>query len=171
MFQIAPEIPDDLYEVENLYDLTFAPGRTALSSYRLRTGVASLVELSLVARDKYGSVSGAIRYWPVWVGDAAVLLLGPVAVHPTRQGEGLGNMLIAQSLTRARKLGWSRVILVGDEPYYHRFGFRRTIAENLRFPQPTNPERVLGCALVEGAFDEVSGVVENWLTKNEPPNY
>ncbi|MEE9453742.1 MAG: N-acetyltransferase [Paracoccaceae bacterium] len=171
MFQIAPEIPDDLYEVENLYDLTFAPGRTALSSYRLRAGMASLVELSLVARDEYGSVSGAIRYWPVRVGDAAVLLLGPVAVHPTRQGEGLGNMLIAQSLARARELGWSRVILVGDEPYYHRFGFRCTMAENLRFPPPTNPERVLGCALVEGAFDEVSGAVESWLTKDEPLNY
>ena len=75
-------------------DLAFAPGRAALSSYRLRDGVEPVAELCLVARDEYDALAGAIRYWPVRVGAAghAALLLGPVAVHPTRQGEGLGAL-------------------------------------------------------------------------------
>lgn len=161
MFRITPEIPDDLDEVEYLYDLAFAPGRTALSSYRLRDGVEPIAELSLVARDKYDILAGAIRFWPVLIGQEGhtALLLGPVAVHPTRQGEGVGNLLISDSLERARNCGWSRVILVGDEPYYRRYGFARELAENLRFPPPTNPDRLLAKALVEGAFDDVSGMI------------
>lgn len=122
MFRLYRESPDDQFEVEYLYDLAFAPGRTALSSYRLRDGVDPVAGLSLVARDEYDVLAGAIRYWPVRVGvrgDAA-LLLGPVAVHPTRQGEGLGALLIMESLQKAGETDWTRVILVGDEPYYSR---------------------------------------------------
>lgn len=160
MFALAEEAPEDGPEVEALFDLAFAPGREALSSYRLRDGVPPVARLCLVARDPaYGVVAGAIRYWPVVVGEAAspALLLGPVAVHPTYQGEGLGGLLIEESLERARGEGWSRVILVGDESYYRRFGFTR--AERLRFPPPTNPDRLLHRALVPGAFDGVEGEV------------
>jgi predicted N-acetyltransferase YhbS len=68
MFRILRETPDDSAEVEYLYDLAFAPGRTALSSYRLRDRVEPVPELSLVARDEYDALAGAIRYWPVRVG-------------------------------------------------------------------------------------------------------
>ena len=164
MFRITPEIPDDLDEVEYLYDLAFAPGRSALSSYRLRDGVDPIAELSLVARDKYDILAAAIRFWPVRIGQAghSALLLGPVAVHPTRQGEGLGNLLISESLERAVALGWSRVILIGDEPYYRRYGFHRKSAENMQFPPPTNPERLLAKALIDGAFEGVSGLIRKW---------
>ena len=164
MFRITPEIPDDLDEVEYLYDLAFAPGRSALSSYRLRDGVDRIAELSLVARDKYNILAGAIRFWPVRIGQAghSALLLGPIAVHPTRQGEGLGNLLISESLERAVDIGWSRVILIGDEPYYRRYGFRRELTENMQFPPPTNPERLLAKALTDGAFDGVSGLIRKW---------
>ena len=163
MFRIAPEIPDDLTEVEYLYDLAFAPGRSALSSYRLREGVDRIDELSLVARDQYDIVAGAIRFWPVLIGEgAAALLLGPIAVHPTRQGEGLGNLLISESIARAVASGWTRVILIGDESYYRRFGFNRRTAKGLSFPPPTNPDRLLAKALVEGAFDGVSGIIRKW---------
>ncbi|MHA1128533.1 MAG: GNAT family N-acetyltransferase [Alphaproteobacteria bacterium] len=163
MFKIAPETLEDLYEVEVLYDLAFAPGRNALSSYRLRDGVAQVDNLSLVARDDYGSVAGAIRYWPVSIGAQghAALLLGPIAVHPTRQGEGIGNLLIRESLERA-KADWSRVLLIGDLPYYSRFGFHRTLAQNLEFPPPTNPERLLAQELHKGAFEGVSGQIRKW---------
>lgn len=165
MFQLTPETEEDVYEVEYLYDLAFAPGREALSSYRLREGVASVAELCLVARDEYGVLAGAIRYWPVVIGarrDTA-LLLGPVAVHPTYQGEGLGGLLVRDSLARATKLGWARVVLVGDAPYYGKFGFQRM--DGLTFPPPTNPERLLGRALVDGAFDEVRGAIGSVLAK------
>jgi predicted N-acetyltransferase YhbS len=164
MFRILRETPADSAEVELLFDLAFAPGRTALSSYRLRDGVDPVAELSLLARDDYDALAGAIRYWPVRVGRArtAALLLGPVAVHPTRQGEGLGALLIAESLGRAAELGWTRVILVGDEPYYRRFGFTRAAAAKLDYPPPTNPDRLLARALAPGALDDVEGLVTRW---------
>jgi predicted N-acetyltransferase YhbS len=155
------ETKDDWWEVEALYDLCFAPGREALSSYRLRDGVDPVADLCLVARDEGGIIGGAIRYWPVQVGGARVLLLGPVAVHPTRQGEGLGGVLIRQSLDKAQALGWERALLVGDEPYYKRFGFMRI--DGLVMPPPTNPERVLARELVAGAWDGVRGEVEKLI--------
>lgn len=157
MLTLTEETPDDWWEVEALYDLCFAPGRTALSSYRLREDVPPVPGLSVIARDAGGILGGAIRYWPVLVGGHQALLLGPVAVHPTRQGEGLGAMLIQDSLDRARRLGWERVMLVGDAPYYRRFGFLPLT--DVRMPPPTNPDRVLGQDLQPGAWAGVSGDV------------
>jgi predicted N-acetyltransferase YhbS len=160
---LRAERSQDTPEVEALYDLAFGPGRTALSSYRLREGVAPVAPLCLVARDD-GVLAGAIRYWPIAIGEAAVpaLLLGPVAVHPTRQSEGIGAVLIAETLDLARGLGWTRVVLVGDEPYYRRFGFTRDAARRLRFPPPVNPDRLLAQALVAGSLDGVDGMVGRW---------
>ncbi len=157
MFQLTPETNEDWWEVEALYDLVFAPGREALSSYRLRNGVSPLQDLCLVARDGEGILAGAIRFWPVKIGSVKALLLGPVAVHPTYQGEGLGGYLILDSLDRARDLGWERVLLVGDAPYYGRFGFERLI--DVAMPPPTNPKRILGVALTDGSWSGVTGEV------------
>ena len=156
MYELTREDPEDRWEVEALYDLCFAPGREALSSYRLRDGVPPVRDLCLVARDDLGIIGGAIRFWPVRVGIAEALLLGPVAVHPTRQGEGLGGALIREGLHRAENDNWPRVILVGDAPYYERFGFRKLT--EVEMPPPTNPDRVLGY----GAWDGVTGRVTPW---------
>lgn len=161
MYVLAQETADDLWEVEALYDLCFAPGREALSSYRLRDGVPPVAALCAVARDPGGVLGGAIRYWPVRIGADPALLLGPVAVHPTRQGEGLGRQLIDWTLSRATP-EWERVMLVGDEPYYRRFGFARL--DNVRMPPPTNPARVLGRDLRAGAWRNVAGDVERAQT-------
>lgn len=162
--QLFQETPADWWEVEALYDLCFAPGREALSSYRLRDGVAPVAELCLFLRGDEG-VAAAIRFWPVRVGGADVLLLGPIAVHPTHQGEGLGGWLMRESLSRATALGWQRVLLVGDAPYYSRFGFERL--DNVIMPPPTNPARVLGQALVKGAWDGITGQVEKFVQMSE----
>lgn len=154
--QLYNETPSDWWEVEALYDLCFAPGREALSSYRLRDNVPPVAALSLLLRDDAG-VAAAIRYWPVLVDKKPVLLLGPIAVHPTHQGEGLGGWLIRESLSRASDLGWERVLLVGDEPYYSRFGFARIDGVNM--PPPTNPARILALELERGAWDGVRGDV------------
>lgn len=157
MYQIQQEQAEDWWEVEALYDLSFAPGRDALSSYRLRKNVPPVAELCLVARDSLGILGGAIRFWPVEVGDNSdlALLLGPIAVHPTRQGEGLGGQLMRSALDLAVQQGWTRVILVGDEPYYARFGFKK--GEFLKYPPPTNPDRVLYLELSENAFNGIEG--------------
>ncbi|WP_424984954.1 GNAT family N-acetyltransferase [Microbulbifer sp. S227A] len=160
MIELKPETGQDWWEVEALYDLCFAPGREALSSYRLRDDIPPVAGLSLVARDEAGILAGAIRYWPVRVGGAAVLLLGPVAVHPTHQGEGLGGVLIRDSLAAASANGWDRVMLVGDYPYYSRFGFE--LLSDVIMPPPTNPDRVLGQAIRDGAWDGVRGEVTRW---------
>ncbi len=157
MIHLSSETAQDRDEVEWLYDLCFAPGREALSSYRLREGGPPVAELGRVARDADGILAGAVRFWPVRVGEVLALLLGPIAVHPTRQGEGLGGLLITDSLDAARLAGWQRVLLVGDAPYYGRFGFER-LAGGL-MPPPTNPVRVLGMALVAGAWDGIAGEV------------
>ncbi len=155
-----PELASDWWEVEALFDLCFAPGRTALSSYRLREDVPPVAGLSTVARDGQGILAGAIRYWPVRIGAARSLLLGPVAVHPTHQGEGLGALLIQGTLQKAAETGWQRVMLVGDAPYYSRFGFERL--DDVHMPPPTNPERVLGRALTDDAWLGISGDVTRW---------
>ena len=150
MYRLKEETEDDWWEVEALYDLCFAPGRTALSSYRLRDGVPTVAPLCLTLRDDEGALAAVI-------GEEDVLLLGPVAVHPTHQGEGLGALLINESLAEARRLGWERVMLVGDAPYYARFGFRKL--DGVEMPPPTNPDRILGLALKADAWKGVTGMV------------
>ncbi len=156
--ELRVEEAEDWWEVEALFDLCFAPGREALSSYRLRDGVDPVRALCLVLRDDDGTLAAAIRFWPVRVGEQPVLLLGPIAVHPTHQGEGLGAMVMGEAMARAGALGWERILLVGDAPYYGRFGFERL--DDVVMPPPTNPDRVLGFALVAGAWDGVAGRVE-----------
>ncbi|MCV2877390.1 N-acetyltransferase [Sedimentimonas flavescens] len=163
MYQLAVESDADWWEVEALYDLCFAPGRTALSSYRLRDGVEKVHALCLTLRED-GVLAAVIRYWPVRVGGKRVLLLGPVAVHPTRQGEGLGGLLMHESLSKAHEQGWERVLLVGDAPYYQRFGFEKI--DGVIMPPPTNPDRVLALELEPGAWQGVRGHVRKWVEKS-----
>lgn len=173
--ELEIEKAGDTAEVEALFDLCFGLSRGMLSSYRLREGVAAVGELCFVLREG-GAVIGAIRYWPVRVGDAGdgandgvgdgvgdagakALLLGPVAVHPTHQGEGLGAWLIRHSLSAARAEGWARVILIGDESYYGRYGFTR---HDLQFPPPTDSARILTLALEQDAWEGVGGLVVSY---------
>ncbi|WP_068113817.1 GNAT family N-acetyltransferase [Tropicimonas marinistellae] len=161
---LEQENAEDWWEVEALFDLCFAPGREALSSYRLREGVEPVARLCLVARDE-GIVSGAIRAWPVRVSGHAVALIGPVAVHPTHQGEGLGGMMIREVVKRASSIGWNRLMLVGDAPYYGRFGFRQL--DGVEMPPPTNPARVLGI----GDWTSVRGRVVRAAGASAPPTH
>jgi predicted N-acetyltransferase YhbS len=161
LVEIRQELAEDWWEVEALYDLCFAPGREALSSYRLRDGVDPVGDLCLVAQDEDGTVGAAVRFWPVRVGGAPALLLGPLATHPTRQGEGLAAVLIREGLQRARLEGWKRVLLIGDAPYYGKFGFQSL--SDVVMPPPTNPDRVLGLSLKAGAWDGVLGEVTKFL--------
>lgn len=140
--ELCDETIDDWWGVETLYDTTFAPGRKALSSYRLRDDVPPIPAFCRVVRDGDGTIGGAIRCWPIRIENHDALLLGPVAVHPTRQGEGLGSLMIRDVLGRAASAGWPRILLIGDAPYYDRFGFKQLTG--VVMPPPTNPDRVLG---------------------------
>jgi len=123
MLRIRPERPADRPAIEALFDRTFGPDRHAKVSYRYRTGLPPVRALCFVARLD-GRLVGAVRFWPVRLDRRPALLLGPLAIDPVLHGRGIGRTLVRLALTRARALGWDLVFLVGDPPYYRRFGFR-----------------------------------------------
>lgn len=160
---ILPDEPceSDHAQVEHLLDLSFGSNRHAKTSYRLREGNRPIPGLSLVVRDPGVGLSGTISFWPLRIGEAGkpALLLGPLAVHPDRQNLGIGLLLMREGLRRARALGHRLVLLVGDEPYYARAGFRRLPGGLLALPGPVDPARFLYLELVPGALDGVAGLV------------
>lgn len=165
---ITPELPRHAAAIESLLDTAFGPDRLSKTAYRLRDGVAPIPELCLVAtgHDDLGNevLKGTIRYWPVSIGEGKVpaLLLGPIAVDPALQGSGLGSRLIRMTLSKAAAAGHRIVLLVGDAPYYQRFGFSRELTRALDFPGPVDLNRFLGLELAPGALDGVSGMVGRW---------
>ena len=113
-----------------------------------------------MVRDSGVGISGSISFWPIRIGAAQseALLLGPLAVHPDRQRLGLGLALMKEGLRRAAALGHRLVLLVGDEPYYARVGFKRLPYGLVSLPGPVNPDRFLYLELVPGALSGVSGM-------------
>jgi len=161
---ILPEQAEDDTAIEKLYERTFGPGRFARSAYRLRESVPHRRELSFTAR--IGTLLvGSVRMTPVHIGSAAALLLGPLTVEPPFRAHGIGAALIEASLAAAKKAGARLVLLVGDEPYYGKLGFKKVERGRVRLPGPVDPERVLIAELVEGAFENIAGAVRpDWST-------
>lgn len=144
MFAIHPERPGEAAAIESLLDDAFGPGRQAKTAYRFREDVPPVSGLCFTAVEPDGCLVGTVRHWPVHVdpGPAAALLLGPIAVHPRRRGAGIGVELMRTSLTHAQRQGWELVVLVGDEPYYGRFGFHPAARLGLEMADE-DPRRVL----------------------------
>jgi predicted N-acetyltransferase YhbS len=160
MWEIRAERASDDASVERLIDAGFGPGRFAKTAYRLREGVAPDGRLSFVAENpKTHELLGAVRFWPVIVGDRPALLLGPLAVDPALRGRGIGIALMQRGIEEARALGYESVVLVGDEPYYAKVGFKILKSRQIRFPGPVDGKRLLGLALKEGALETLSGEV------------
>jgi predicted N-acetyltransferase YhbS len=155
---ILPETKDDAEAIERLHERTFGPGRYAKTAYRLREQVTHRLDLSFTAR--IGTLLvGSVRLSPVRIGESKALLLGPLTVEPAFRERGVGQALIARALKDAAAKGGQLVILVGDEPYYGKSGFRRVPRDRVIMPGPVDPERLLIAELVPGAFDGVSGRV------------
>jgi len=152
---------NDHDQVEHLLDIAFGSGRHAKTSYRLRAGNHAVPGLSLVTRDPGVGLSGTISFWPLAIGAAQspALLLGPLAVHPDRQGLGIGLSLMREGLARAKARGHGLVLLVGDEPYYAKVGFRKLPEGLLSLPGPVDPARFLYLELNQDALTDVSGMV------------
>jgi len=160
-FCIESTNPADHEAIEHLLDLSFGIDRRTKTSYRLREGNRAIEGLSLVVRDEAVGIAGAISFWPVCIGaeGTKALLLGPLAVHPERQNLGIGLELMRAGLARARAMGHRLVILVGDEPYYARVGFRKMPRDRLIMPGPCNPDRLLYLELEPGALAHARGLV------------
>ena len=165
MIEIEKESQKDEEAVETLLDIAFSPSRIHLSSYSLRQGVKKIDSLCFIAKNAVGEVMGVIRQWPVLIGDDydhISLLIGPIAVHPTVQGEGLGSFLINLSLKKSREEGWTMALLIGDYEYYKSFGFRQQLEQQIIFPPPTDPKRVLLLELQKDSFKGLGGHVRGY---------
>ena len=161
MIQFKHETENDEQEVEDLLDLVFSPTRKNLSSYSLRKNVPKISTLSFVAKNNKGSIVGIIRNWPIFIESRKnlSLLIGPIAVHPTLQGGGLGAYLINYSIKESRKYGWERAVLIGDIQYYKSFGFFQQNNNKIDFPSPTDPQRILLLEIKNNSFDRIKGKV------------
>jgi predicted N-acetyltransferase YhbS len=143
---------------ERLLDAAFGPARFTKTCERLREGRLAAEGLAFTARAG-GRLVGTIRLWDIIAGGAPALLLGPLAVDPTHEGKGIGSLLMRHALAEAARLGHKAVILVGDAPYYARFGFGRALTGNLLLPGPVNLDRFLGLELAPGALAKAHGLV------------
>ena len=161
MFPIVPERPADAAQIETLLDLTFGSERTRKTVYRLRESIPHIKPLAFVVRDADDRLLGSIRYWPVMIGAAVspAIMLGPVAVHPDYQGQGIGRALIRHSLYAATRQGHRLCVLVGDKPYYEPFGFINAADRGLEMPGWVERERFQVMELAAGALEGVSGMV------------
>jgi predicted N-acetyltransferase YhbS len=155
---ILPETEGDATAIARLHERTFGPGRYAKSAYRLREQVPHDLALSFTAR--IGTLLvGSVRLSPIWIGDGKALLLGPLTVEPPFRERGVGQALIKHALAEARAQGHRLVLLVGDEFYYGKSGFKRIPPGRVVMPGPVDPARLLIAELTEGAFDGVAGPV------------
>jgi predicted N-acetyltransferase YhbS len=155
---IQLEAPDDAVAVERLHERTFGPGRYAKTAYRLREQVDHIRELSFTAR--IGTLLiGSVWLSPIRIGEAKALLLGPVTVEPAFRDRGVGQALIERALQEAKDKGHRLVVLVGDESYYEKCGFKRIPRGRAIMPGPVDPARLLLAELAEGAFDGISGPI------------
>jgi len=156
---ILPETEDDAAAIERLHQRAFGPGRFAKSAYRLREKASHRLELSFTAR--VGTLLvGSVRLSPICVGKTNALLLGPLTVEPAFRDRGIGFALIERALAEAKARGHSLVVLVGDEAYYGKSGFKSIPKGRAIMPGPVDPVRLLVCELSEGTFEGVSGPIQ-----------
>jgi len=158
-FEIRVETAADAAALSQLSAQAFGPGRFARSAYRVREGVPPIPALCLTGW-LGGRVVGGIRFTAIRIGDAqSGLLLGPLVVDPEVKGKGYGKALVGEGLERARGQGFGLVLLVGDMPYYGRFGFVPVTPGQIVLPGPVDPARLLAAELSTGALASAAGRV------------
>ncbi|HEX9209207.1 MAG TPA: N-acetyltransferase [Bradyrhizobium sp.] len=157
-FAIRAERAADVAAREALLDASFGENRHGRTCQRLRDGRAPAAGLALsVVRE--GTLVGTVRLWHVSAGGRPALVLGPLAVDPACRELGIGATLMQQALAAARARGHVAVILLGDAPYYARFGFSAAKTGELSLPGPFERDRLLALEFTAGALDGVSGMI------------
>ena len=155
------EAKKDKIGVEQLLDLVFTPKRKLLSSYQLRGPANKVNKLSLVIKDPFNSTVGSIRFWNIRIDghSSRGLLLGPLAIHPIYQSEGLGEKLVLNSIGKAAAHNWNWVILVGDIDYYSKFGFSKKPTRGITLGDGLDDARLLGLDINESFLNEAIGIL------------
>ncbi len=154
--EISAEKPDDSEQIQALEQDAFGPGRFARTAFRLREGKHHLSELSFVVR-RENVLIGSVRMTEIAVGNQTVLLLGPLVVLPQFKGSGAGSALMEKAITESRVAGHKAILLVGDLPYYGKFGFEHVPHKSITLPGPVDPARLLICYL-DDASRPVTGL-------------
>jgi predicted N-acetyltransferase YhbS len=157
-FAIRAERASDVAAREALLDACFGENRHQRTCQRLRDGRAPAEGLALSAV-REGRLVGTVRLWHVSAGGRPALMLGPLAVDAASRKLGLGAALMEYALAAARARGHGAVILLGDAPYYARFGFSAEKTGELMLPGPFERERLLALELREGALDGAWGMI------------
>src|SRR5712672_958904 len=157
-FAIRAERASDVVAREALLDACFGENRHLRTCQRLRDGRAPAEGLALSAV-RQGLLVGTVRLWHVSAGGVPALVLGPLAVDPSCRKLGIGRALVQRALAAAKTRGHGAVLLLGDAPYYARFGFSVPKTGELRLPGPFEPDRLLGLELREGALDGAWGMI------------
>ncbi len=160
--QIVAEAEADVGAREALLDRAMGPERHRKSSEKLRRGRRPAEGLAFAAHDGSGALVGTVRLWNVALGGEGgqALLLGPLAVEPGLKNAGIGSALMRHAIAEARRLGHRAILLVGDAPYYARFGFSADRTGRLSMPGPYERHRFLALELVEGALDGARGTLK-----------
>ena len=154
-----PLTPADFPAVSRLHAKVFGPGRFTRTAYRVREGAPALSPYCRVALLGDRLVA-AVRFTPINIGRVGgALLLGPLAVDPDLAGQGFGKRLIGEALEAAKADGVKLVVLVGDVPYYGRFGFSPVPPGQITLPGPVDPQRLLAAELQPGTLAAFNGVI------------
>ncbi|WP_246725292.1 GNAT family N-acetyltransferase [Beijerinckia sp. L45] len=156
---IDVERESDVFAREALLDTAFGPARFRKTCQKLRIGRLPARGLALVARLD-GQLVGTVRLWHVMAGGVSALMLGPLAVDSRYREHGIGTRLMDEAILRAKAYGHEAILLVGDAPYYARFGFVRRHTLGLRLPGPVENDRFLGLELQAGALATAKGLVK-----------
>lgn len=157
--EIRNERPQDAEAVEALLDRAFGPGRFVKASERVREFAEFRPDLSFCAWEG-GEITGTVRLWRIAVGGRPPLaFLGPLAVEAGARRGGLGGELVERACRAAQEAGLAAVLLVGDEPYFSRFGFAAALAREITLPGPVDQRRVLLRELAPGGAEGLSGHV------------
>ena len=157
-FAIRAERAADVAAREALLDVSFGENRHGRTCQRLRDGRAPAAGLALSAMHE-GKLVGTVRLWHVSAGGRPALVLGPLAVDPACREFGIGAALMRQALAAARARGHAAVILLGDAPYYARFGFSSEKTGELSLPGPFERDRLLAIEFEAGALDGAEGMI------------
>ncbi|MCP3411824.1 GNAT family N-acetyltransferase [Bradyrhizobium sp. CCGB01] len=157
-FAIRAERAADVAVREALLDACFGENRHGRTCQRLRDGRAPAAGLALSAV-REGTLVGTVRLWHVSAGGRPALVLGPLAVDPAFRELGIGAALMHQALATARARGHAAVILLGDAPYYARFGFTGEKTGQLSLPGPFERDRLLAIEFTDGALDGAEGMI------------
>jgi predicted N-acetyltransferase YhbS len=159
MITVRHERPSDVSAREALLNGVFGRDRFEKTSERLREGRLPAKGLSFVATTGHRLI-GTVRLWHVSAGpDRPALLLGPLAVDTQSRNGGIGSALMEQAIRYSRLLGHREIFLVGDEPYYARFGFSAARTAGLYLPGPVERCRLLGLALVPEVKTKAKGLI------------